>query len=740
MTAPVLDAPRQRVPSPAPYRAPAGGDTPLEPAWDAAARRRLGAGLLTVLAAAWAWWRIYPPLSLAVPALLGIGFGAVAVVLADQATRSALTWRTPARVLTGAVGALLAGLITAMAVAIPRAGAPAQAFTDVRHAITGGLARILTTTLPAPPAPDLLPQFAVLCALAAAVTAAIARGRGGLALAGPAACLLLTGLICGVGGAGSPLAISLPFVLTAGLLVLPRPGLLPVLVTVLVLTLGCVAGLAVGSFARDPLDPRHLTAPPLRAEQPTAPMDEVAGWLRHSGDTAFRATVDGAWKQDPQPWRIATLDSYDGIRWSSSTPAVPVGYDLPAPEDTPTSSGRAKVSVTPAGLDGVYVPVSGRLTHLARPGLTYDLRGQTLVDPAGLNATYDETVELTGDAATALKGREGAAAGRATPGDPSLALDGCADDQLANLAETAVADSGGRPLDRARALERWFSTGSGLRLDPDAAPGDSCARVLELFGTGNGAGHGTPDQFATAYVLMARGLGLPARVAVGFEAGRPDGTGTVTVRFGNATAWPEIWFAGVGWVPFAATPDRTGRTTPQNDQATEKPQQQPDQPQDDPNAGQPPKEGTPKPAGNPPASTSYRTPLVVGLTGVLTLLVLLPVAGALITLARRRRRRGAGPLGAWAELLDRLADLGHPSAGRTSLEIRKLLAHLAPRAESEVDALAREVDAEVYGGQAIDAPGAAWSHLRFIEKALKGNSSRTRRVLRVIDPRPRRWA
>jgi hypothetical protein len=321
-----------------------------------------------------------------------------------------------------------------------------------------------------------------------------------------------------------------------------------------------------------------------------------------------------------------------------------------------------------------------------------------------------------------------------------MSLTGCADDKLAALAETAVTNAGPSPLDKAQALQRWFSDGSGLRLDTDATPGDSCARVLELFGTGKGAGHGTPDQFATAYVLMARGLGLPARVAVGFEAGRPDGTGTVTVRFATATAWPEIWFAGAGWVPFAATPDRTGRTSRQNQESTQKPVQQPETPKDGPKAGEQPQEGTPEPVGSLTSGPADRTPLVAGLAGVLTLLLLIPVVGAVISFLRRRRRRNAGPLGAWAELLDRLADLGHPSAGRTSSEIRELLTSLAPETGPDVEALAQEVDAEVYGGRGAGTPGAAWERLRQIEKALKKKSPRTRRVFFLSDPRPRRWA
>jgi hypothetical protein len=54
---------------------------------------------------------------------------------------------------------------------------------------------------------------------------------------------------------------------------------------------------------------------------------------------------------------------------------------------------------------------------------------------------------------------------------------------------------------------------------------------------------------------MLRMLGIPARVAVGFTSGtRDDGTWVVTDH--DAHAWVEVWFAGIGWVPFDPTPGR----------------------------------------------------------------------------------------------------------------------------------------------------------------------------------------
>ncbi len=54
---------------------------------------------------------------------------------------------------------------------------------------------------------------------------------------------------------------------------------------------------------------------------------------------------------------------------------------------------------------------------------------------------------------------------------------------------------------------------------------------------------------------MARSLGIPARVAVGFTHG-VAANGSFTVLGKNAHAWPEVWFDQLGWVAFEPTPGR----------------------------------------------------------------------------------------------------------------------------------------------------------------------------------------
>ncbi len=54
-------------------------------------------------------------------------------------------------------------------------------------------------------------------------------------------------------------------------------------------------------------------------------------------------------------------------------------------------------------------------------------------------------------------------------------------------------------------------------------------------------------------VVMARSLGLPARLAAGFAPGERLEDDTFLVREANAHAWAEIYFPGYGWEIFEAT-------------------------------------------------------------------------------------------------------------------------------------------------------------------------------------------
>ncbi|MFC6182370.1 transglutaminase TgpA family protein [Lactiplantibacillus daowaiensis] len=67
------------------------------------------------------------------------------------------------------------------------------------------------------------------------------------------------------------------------------------------------------------------------------------------------------------------------------------------------------------------------------------------------------------------------------------------------------------------------------------------------------------DNFSTSLVVMLRTLGIPARWADGFSGGtrgKSAGNGQYHYQILNSDAhsWAEVYFAGIGWVPFDPTP------------------------------------------------------------------------------------------------------------------------------------------------------------------------------------------
>ena len=62
------------------------------------------------------------------------------------------------------------------------------------------------------------------------------------------------------------------------------------------------------------------------------------------------------------------------------------------------------------------------------------------------------------------------------------------------------------------------------------------------------------DYYASAMVLLARLNGIPARLAIGYATGNLDSaTGQYVVTEAQAHSWPELYFPGIGWVPFEPT-------------------------------------------------------------------------------------------------------------------------------------------------------------------------------------------
>ncbi|MDN5856281.1 MAG: DUF3488 and transglutaminase-like domain-containing protein, partial [Actinomycetia bacterium] len=112
------------------------------------------------------------------------------------------------------------------------------------------------------------------------------------------------------------------------------------------------------------------------------------------------------------------------------------------------------------------------------------------------------------------------------------------------------------PFEQAAALQEWFRRSGDFAYTLEPADSGNGMETIESFLTDEREGY--CEQFASAMAMMARSLGIPARVAVGFLSGdRVDDT--YIFRGTDMHAWPELYLDGVGWVRFEPTPgQRTG--------------------------------------------------------------------------------------------------------------------------------------------------------------------------------------
>jgi len=147
-----------------------------------------------------------------------------------------------------------------------------------------------------------------------------------------------------------------------------------------------------------------------------------------------------------------------------------------------------------------------------------------------------------------------------------LQLPGSLPQRVADLAREVTA-AASTPYEKAKALENYLSLNFTYTNTPDVSKGQSDDFVdsflFEIM-------EGYCDYFSTAMVIMARTLDLPARWVKGYTSGQSEdqlifeqylqgeeldlnGPGTYTVRNADAHSWVEIYFAGIGWIPFEPT-------------------------------------------------------------------------------------------------------------------------------------------------------------------------------------------
>jgi hypothetical protein len=108
-------------------------------------------------------------------------------------------------------------------------------------------------------------------------------------------------------------------------------------------------------------------------------------------------------------------------------------------------------------------------------------------------------------------------------------------------------------------LASWVSAHAAYSTQAAAYPlGEDIATYFVNHG-----GEAYCDVFATVFTIMARGVGIPARLVTGYRADTRDPqAGLYVVRGTDAHAWVEVYLPGQGWVIVDPTPGDSAAATP----------------------------------------------------------------------------------------------------------------------------------------------------------------------------------
>jgi transglutaminase-like putative cysteine protease len=259
------------------------------------------------------------------------------------------------------------------------------------------------------------------------------------------------------------------------------------------------------------------------------------------------------------------------------------------------------------------------------------------------------------------------------------------------------------------------------------------------------------QHFAATMAMMARTLGIPSRVVVGFLASdRVNSSGQYVFTSHDVHAWPELYFEGVGWVPFEPTP-RPGAQFPAYAPRTKAP---------NPSTSQPTSLGSHDPLG---ASRSVLNHSAGGAQGGSSsngggpggalpstpwlVLIGLGVVGCVPGLSRLglRRSRMARPVdpaaaaeAAWTELRDSMVDLRLPWTGSMTPRARERAVgqHLG-RDDEALQALHRlcqAVERARYADNPL-ADASPASDVREVIAVLSREAGRSGRIRALLLPR-----
>jgi transglutaminase-like putative cysteine protease len=432
--------------------------------------------------------------------------------------------------------------------------------------------------------------------------------------------------------------------------------------------------------------------------------------------------------------RVATLDDYDGRVFALGTSPSSGSFARVASivDQTGVAGREATVGVTVGDYSDVWLPTVGALTSISfegsdsaslRDSFFYDRDASSAAVLGGVSRGDRYTVDAVVPTATSA-----AVLAAATPGDAEQPK---AEHVPAALIAAAKKHYGSASTPGARlaAVADWLRSGyvsdSGPG-QPFSASGHSAGRLTSLV-TANPM-LGDAEQYAPALALVARSLGFPSRVVLGYAPTSSEAKkGTVALTGSDLTAWVEVESANGQWL--TVDPNPKVRPVPESSKTQSQSVAQPQTVLPPP----PPVQHDTAVTQNRDAQKTKHDPglpvwlrivlaglRVAGIVLVIAAIVLAPLwAIALARWIRRRQRRrrdreSSVVTGAWSELLDDVRDRGFtvPRAATRS-EVATLIGTPA------VAILAERAERSVFSSQRLD-PGDVDDYWRLSREASRG--------------------
>lgn len=264
---------------------------------------------------------------------------------------------------------------------------------------------------------------------------------------------------------------------------------------------------------------------------------------------------------DPSPdyLRLYALDRFDGDRWtysqlSSSSRDRVADRILPAPpglESVPAPAVTTRIKIERKVRKLTFLPAPYAPSRVSIKG-DWRVHGPSLMLYSLRDAAGGRSYTVTSLQAQPSGSQLSVAI---TPPQsivvPYTRVPEEVSADIRQLANQVVGYRTRTQYDQAMKLQRWFTQGHRFAYDTGAPAPKHTSDLVDFLMVSR---RGYCEQFAASMALMARIVGIPARVAMGYTAGAKDKDGKWVVKSRDAHAWPELYFQGAGWVRFEPTP------------------------------------------------------------------------------------------------------------------------------------------------------------------------------------------